>query len=210
MKKNIFTNLLRVVFSMIFLLSSIQPGVVNAKSYKHVKAYLTNNSSKERIELPVEIKMNENGHDITYEVIVMSGSLSESHSWLDTTDSARLTITQYFDKKTIGYKTYVALDRSVAKWEKLSSQITIKNAKVGSKVYGYKESGAFINKNETKLVGTPVNNTWYTHTPSWKGIWMLVDFFGFQISNASSTIVRGGSSWTMEFCVAQGGDTSCE
>lgn len=216
MKTKLVSRILLVVFALIIVLSTIQPNAVFAnnlsgeKPEKHVKAYLLNNSTKEKFELPVKVKESENGKSASYEVIVMSGSLSETHYKWDTTAGVKLTVTQYYDETWVGNQK-VALDRSTAKWQKTDNTITIKNALVRSAVWGYRASdGTFLSKSETKTIGTPSLNTWYTQTPSWRGTYIIIDDIAYQATSASSTLVRGGSSWTLQLCVSQGGSAQMD
>jgi hypothetical protein len=209
MKKQLMKYLQVIMVIAVFLAITINTSSVMAKnqSYgKSHKAFLTNAVTGEKVELPVTIQYNVDGKSIDYSIIVLSGSLIESHSRFDSSIGVKLTITQYFDEKNGTYH-YVSLDRSTAKWEKIDSSITISNAKVGSKVYAYTApaGGTLYNRNENRSIGTPTNNTWYTHNPSWRGVYLVVDDLRYQATQASSTLKRGGSTWTLGFCVAQGG-----
>jgi hypothetical protein len=209
--KNFFARLSRILLVGTFILAIAWPKNVYAnnnpetKKDKQIKAYILNNKTKEKFELPVVETIDETGNMLTYVVLVPTSYLSESHSRLDASYSVRLTITQYFNQKTIGSYQYVDLQKSSAKWEKLDSQVTITNAKIRSGVYGYTEAGRILNKSETKTIGTPTSNTWYSQIPSWKGTYVRVTGLDYQATYAENTIVRGGSSWSLGFCVSQGG-----
>ncbi|MEN6570543.1 MAG: hypothetical protein ABFD24_01745 [Anaerolineaceae bacterium] len=216
MKKN---SSIAIKFMLLFalLMMTVQPVSATANTgsthseRQIVKAQLTNNKTGEKINLPVTKKVSQDGKKIEYEVIVMSGSVSESHSRLDASLGIRLTVTQYYDENW-GAERYVSLDRSTAKWEKLDSSISITNAKITSSVWAYKQTGGLLNKVETKTIGIPTSNTWYTQYPSWRGIYVIINDLSWQASRADSTLVRGGSSWTLGLCVAQGGSAwvDCE
>lgn len=209
--KNFFKSLFQIMLLGTMVLAIIWPKNVYAdnnvevKKDKQVKAYIINNKTKEKIPLPVIEKKVSTGDKLMYVVLVPMSLLSESHSRLDASYSVRLTITQYFYQKSIGGYQYVDLQKSSAKWEKLDSSVTITNAKIRSGVYGYTEAGKLLNKSETKTIGTPVSNTWYSQIPSWKGTYVKVTGIDYQATYAENTIVRGGSSWSLGFCVSQGG-----
>lgn len=55
-------------------------------------------------------------------------------------------------------------------------------------------------------VGTPTNNLAYELIPSWSDKWVEVsDYFAlYQCGKTYINLVRGGSSWDLEFNVCQG------
>lgn len=195
--------------------------VVYANSNNHreiggngaVKAFLRNDKTGERVILPVKITNGKEANSTIFEVFIPSTILDyETHSRTDTTGGVTLTITQYYTAHYIGGLS-ASLDGSYAKWTKSDGTISITNAQVTSAIWGYKADGSgFYSNNEQRWIGVPSLNTWYSQIPSFKGIFVVIDGFGYIESYASSTLVRGGSSWGLGFCVSQGGNDmiNCE
>lgn len=215
--KKIGRNLLGLLMLLALLMASVQPVAASTSAAsghpaeKSVKAHLTNVKTGEMIDLPVTKKASQDGKSVEYEVIVMSGSIAESHSRLDGSMGVRVTITQYYDEEW-GSQHLVSVDRTSAKWERMDSSISLSNAKIMSSVYAYKETGGLLYKVETKTIGVPTLNTWYTQYPSWRGIYVIINDLSWQASRADVTLTRGGSTCSLGLCVAQGGSAwvDCE
>jgi hypothetical protein len=170
------------------------------------KASLRNTKTNERIELPVKKYKAKDPSVMYYEVFIPSSVLAnESHTHWDSTAGVSLTITQYYNEHLV-YPYSVSLTSSSAKWMKTDNTISITNAYVQSIVYGYPEGGGgLVQGGETNTIGTPSLNTWYYQYPSWSGTYIIINGLAYQESRAGSLLVRGGSSWELAFCVAQGG-----
>lgn len=106
----------------------------------------------------------------------------------------------------MGSVRYVSINSYWGKWEKFDSTVTIKDAFMRPATCCYTEAGDYYSDSYKAVVGTPQLNTWLGTYPSWAGEFMRIDVFGFQRSEIQSTLVRGGSTWSLAFCVAQGGD----
>lgn len=201
----------------LLVLFTIHSNPVSANSLlkdkpKHfAKATLKNLETKDKIELPVKITEEENnsGQSTTYIVNITSGALSESHSYYDTTAGVKLTVTMYYDEQWVGQHR-VAIDRTNARWDKYDNTITISNVEIGSSVWSADPSLA---KTESVAIGTPSIGATYVQTPSWRGIFVVVNDFAYQESLANSTLRHGtGSTWSLNLCVSQGGGAiiACE
>lgn len=175
-------------------------------------AVLRNLHTNEKIYLPVRIDKGNDANSVNYEVFVPSSILSyESHQHSDITGGVTLTITQNYTEK-FSPEYAVSVSSSSAKWTKSDNTISITNASVTSFVSGYISGGGYLTKNETRSIGIPSLNYVYYQYPSWAGTYIIIDEISYQASRADSTLVRGGSSWSLGFCVAQGGQQSlaCE
>jgi hypothetical protein len=171
-----------------------------------VKAILRDLETGKKIELPVTIKKGkEKDIDATsFEVTIAAGLLAKSASHYDSTASIRITLSQYYSEHVVGDWS-VSVDHYQAKWEKFDNTVTIQNAYIRPAVLGYSENNTYYNTNYTYSVGTPNLNIWYPTSPSWKGVYIIMNDFSYQAASVYSKLVRGGSSWTLQFCVAQGG-----
>jgi hypothetical protein len=72
-------------------------------------------------------------------------------------------------------------------------------------VKGSSEGGSYYYQNYKATIGTPNLNTWYITYPSWRGVYIIMTDFDYQASAVHSKLVRGGSTWYLDFCVQQGG-----
>ena len=180
--------------------------LTNGNEKRTEVAVLRNLKTNERMKLPVKKYKVKDTSIVHYEVFVPSSILnSESHTRWDSTAGVSLTITQYYNEHLV-YPYSVSLTSSSAKWAKTDNTISITNAYVKSAVYGYPEGGgAVVQGEETNYIGIPSLNTWYYQYPSWSGTYVIINDISYQASQAGSRLVRGGTSWDLSFCVAQGG-----
>ncbi len=174
----------------------------------HAKAFLIDNRSHEKVDVPVKIRHKKNA--IVLEFTILSFSSSRSSSELDAGLGMRGTITMYYAEKIIGNTTYHAIDRYTAKWEKYDTQYTLSNAFVTMGVSGVAESGQRISDSSTSIIGTPTSGTVYTRTAWWMPQYFVkYDEIYAQSGLMQNTITRGGSSWTFSTCIGVGQAADC-
>lgn len=200
-----------IIILVVILGTGLSPAFAKDNGVKqshnhHGKAFLKNLATNEKIDLPVTVIESEDGSSTSFEVIVMSGLLNDSKTRYDTTASVSLTIVMYYDAHYVPYS--VAMDRSNAKWQKFDNTVTIVNASMKNAVLGTTEAGSQINQTQNGTIGTPSLNTWYVLTPPWRGTYVYINDISYQTSRADSTLRRGGSSWSLGVCVAEGGSAS--
>ncbi len=180
------------------------------------KAVLRNLQNNERTELPVKLqarKLADGRNEATYTTEIPTMSLATSGNVkevarYDPSYSARLTLRQvYWDLWTDPITRYVSVDEYDGKWELLDSSVHLQNAYLQAQCFGRFYTGGFCQRTETKSIGVPALNTWYTYnnfTFSGQYVYVTPDLYQ-QAGRIAATLVRGGSSWLFSFCVAQGG-----
>lgn len=182
-------------------LSGIKPEV-------NVQAVLRSLETGEEVSLPVIARQYTiEGSDTSYtdyEVTIPALFYVKSASHYDSTLSIRVTLRQFYSEHVGGQRS-VAVDRYEAKWEKFDNTVTIKDAYIMPAVNGFSEGGQSYYKKYKATIGTPNLNTWYITYPSWRGVYIIMNDFSYQAAAVYSKLVRGGSTWYLDFCVQQGG-----
>ncbi|MEW6233465.1 MAG: hypothetical protein AB1566_14285 [Chloroflexota bacterium] len=208
--------ILLLVALLVALVPLVPTGTARAEggAQPSAKAVLRNPQDVQRIELPVEVQMQDLGNDrhiVTYitqiprRYLIASGN-SKTVSKFDPSYSARLTLQQvYWEKWVGGYRT-VAVDYYAGMWELFDGSVSMRDAYMQAMCYGHwADKPGFCNLTELRWVGYPSLGVWYFQYPSWAGQYLRITEFEYQEGRIDVTLSRGGSTWQFGFCVSQGG-----
>jgi hypothetical protein len=222
MKKQCLSMLLSILLLFVIAISPLSTNSVkanvtnNEKPKHHMKAYLKNEQTNKKIDLPVEV-IEDSENTFSAEVKVTDQALAvtstyEGRSVVDATGGLTLTITEYFSESYVGGWTG-ALDYGTAVWTRSDSQLTVKTntARLWNSVCAHRVNGGqldcFRDNNHYNYLFTPLMGQTWRANPSFRGTWYTLDSLGYFATHAESTILRipTGTTWFLGFCVSQGG-----
>ncbi len=206
-------SVIYVILIMILLIQiSIPQTDVQASRYlrgpagERVKVLLRNSETGRTVKLPVNIRYkNDPDHQIVdYEVIITSSYLKSVSKW-DQTSAVKATLQMAYREKFINGVRYIAVDNYSAMWQKFDNTVSIRNSHLRSGVAGVSETGRTYSTSYQYWIGVPQLNVYYFTTPPWRGVFInMQDEVGNHGVHLYSQLVRGGSSWTLQFCIGLG------
>jgi len=211
MNKKVLHVLLSVLLVLSFAASTAEAQSKAPPSVAYPKLVIKNWETGQKIELPVEVKTSDYGsglygiqYDMAIPASILAANVAQDAKW-DSTYSVYGTLQQYYWEMNYGGVRWVKVDKYMVKWTRSDSTVSMSNANQKAGCFGDFYDGGVCSKSETKTIGTPTSGTWYTQVPSWASKYVSVGGIMFQAGNATVTLKRGGATWSLFLCVAQGG-----
>ncbi|MEN4010835.1 MAG: hypothetical protein AB1453_05425 [Chloroflexota bacterium] len=210
-KKALHFMLSLVLFVLIIIPQSNvwASNTLKGTSTEQVVALLRQTDTGKMVELPVIVRYGRvaDREIVDYEVTIASSYLKSVSKW-DSTYAVKATLRMAFREKFINGIKYVAVDNYSAMWEKSDNTVSIRNSYIRPGVAGLSEHGTPYSTSYQYWVGIPTLNTYYYTYPSWRGVFInMQDEVGNHSAHLYSQLIRGNSSWTLQFCIGLGQGT---
>jgi len=108
-------------------------------------------------------------------------------------------LTQNWTQQTVNGLRYVAVQSYVSKWIRHDTTVAWSGATMTAAAFGPTTTSVFINKVETKSVGTPTSGASYTQVPSWHSYWVLVQGSQhYQCGTNHINLAHGSRHWVLD------------
>lgn len=153
-------------------------------------------------QVTVEVAFTGSGDVVPY----WTSTLSRSE--VDSSISVRNTVTQYYDKVTLGNVEYVKVDKYTTSWEQFDGQVVVKEAVLRAGANGPTLDGGFTSDVVETWFSYPAFGETYTlYVPSnWGYVEINDQLLFFQGGRCISTLRRTvtGTEWELDVEVIQG------